>query len=165
QKYWIDERNRNCFILFARDLSICWGENPSYWRWSRSLIIFLVLCSEEQVDVADLVEVCWLDVTGKFDISHLSPHVTYSILFNVKINDTANGFQNNPVNLRLTVPGKTPQEHAKNLMQYPKGQWIEIPVGQLKTSNQESGEMTFSLHEHSGTWKRGLVIKGVVIRP
>ncbi|XP_028062344.1 protein PHLOEM PROTEIN 2-LIKE A1-like isoform X2 [Camellia sinensis] len=33
-KYFVDKKsNKNCFVLFARDLNICWNDNPQYWRW------------------------------------------------------------------------------------------------------------------------------------
>lgn len=34
QKYWVHEKTRcNCFMLFARALSITWSDDPSYWIW------------------------------------------------------------------------------------------------------------------------------------
>lgn len=33
QKYWIDRNMKNCFMLYAKDLSITWGEDGTYWHW------------------------------------------------------------------------------------------------------------------------------------
>lgn len=34
QKYWIDRTNNaNCFMLYAKDLSITWVEDNCYWNW------------------------------------------------------------------------------------------------------------------------------------
>ncbi|XP_020978085.1 protein PHLOEM PROTEIN 2-LIKE A1 [Arachis ipaensis] len=34
KKYWIEEKsNSNCFMLYARALSITWAENQHYWKW------------------------------------------------------------------------------------------------------------------------------------
>jgi len=34
QKYWVHEKTRcNCFMLFARALSITWSDDPRYWIW------------------------------------------------------------------------------------------------------------------------------------
>ncbi|KAL1166929.1 hypothetical protein V6Z11_A06G230200 [Gossypium hirsutum] len=33
KKYWVDKNNKNCFMLFARDLSITWAENDHHWHW------------------------------------------------------------------------------------------------------------------------------------
>ncbi|CAL5334382.1 unnamed protein product [Camellia sinensis] len=30
-KYFVDKKsNKNCFVLFARELNICWNDNPQY---------------------------------------------------------------------------------------------------------------------------------------
>nr|DAD43885.1 TPA_asm: hypothetical protein HUJ06_002115 [Nelumbo nucifera] len=37
KKYWVQKNSgHNCFMLFARDLSITWGENKGYWHWPYS---------------------------------------------------------------------------------------------------------------------------------
>ena len=34
QKYWVEKKcYRNCFMLFAKDLSITWGGDARYWKW------------------------------------------------------------------------------------------------------------------------------------
>lgn len=71
-----------------------------------------------------------------------------------------------PVNLRLTLPDGSKQEHKENLMEKPRGRWIEIPAGEIKSSTEKTGEMEFSLYEYEGgKWKKGLLIKGVKIQP
>ncbi|KAL7089674.1 hypothetical protein ACP275_13G198600 [Erythranthe tilingii] len=161
KKYWVDqESNHNCFILFARDLSITWGEDDRFWHWP-----LLKESSDESLAVAELLDVCWLEVHGKFEIANLSPGATYEISFVVKLKDPAYGWEN-PVNLRLTLPDGSKQEHKENLMEKPRGKWIEITAGELKSSAEKAGEMEFSLYEYEGgKWKKGLLIKGVAIRP
>ncbi|KAH1055037.1 hypothetical protein J1N35_033102 [Gossypium stocksii] len=46
KKYWVDKNNKNCFMLFARDLSIAWAETSRHWHWfyqkeisTRSLLV------------------------------------------------------------------------------------------------------------------------------
>lgn len=34
QKYWVDKNSNNCFMVYARDLSICWVEDLRYWKWT-----------------------------------------------------------------------------------------------------------------------------------
>lgn len=71
-----------------------------------------------------------------------------------------------PVNLRLITPDGTTQQHQENLMPKPRGQWIEIPAGEFRISPEKIEDIQFSLYEYNGgQWKRGLVIKGVAIRP
>ncbi|KAL7264628.1 hypothetical protein ACSBR1_002566 [Camellia fascicularis] len=34
-KYYVDEKtNKNCFMLFARKLDICWSDHSDYWKWT-----------------------------------------------------------------------------------------------------------------------------------
>lgn len=108
---------------------------------------------------------CWLEVHGTFQIEKLSPGFVYEVVFLVMMKDPAYGWEV-PIKLRLTLPDGKSQEHEENLKEKPKGQWVEIPVGELRTSTGNSGDIQFSLYEyHGGLWKRGLLIKGVAIRP
>lgn len=71
-----------------------------------------------------------------------------------------------PVNLRLLFPNGTKQEHKENLIVKPRNQWIEIPVGEFESTPEIAGEMEISMYEYEGgEWKKGLVVKGVIIRP
>ncbi|KAK4440334.1 protein PHLOEM PROTEIN 2-LIKE A1 [Sesamum alatum] len=161
QKYWVEKgSNRNCFILFARDLSITWADDDRFWHWP-----LLKESSDESLAVAELLNVCWLEVHGRFEIANLSPGTMYEIVFVLQLKDTAYGWEV-PVNLRLTLPDGSRQQHRENLMEKPRGQWIEIPVGEFNTSDKKIGEIEISLYEYEGgKWKRGLLIKGVSIRP
>ncbi|KAG8385123.1 hypothetical protein BUALT_Bualt03G0009000 [Buddleja alternifolia] len=161
KKYWVEkESNRNCFILFARDLLITWAEDNRFWHWP-----LLNESSDESLAVAELLNVCWLEVHGRFEIAHLSPGTLYEVVFVVQLKDSAYGWEV-PVNLRLTLPDGSRQEQKQNLMAKPRGQWIEIPAGEFKASTDKAGEMEFSLYEYEGgKWKRGLLIKEVSIRP
>ncbi len=117
------------------------------------------------VDVAELLNVCWLEVHGKFETTKLSPGTLYEVAFEIMLKDPAYGWEV-PVNVRLILPDGNKQEHKENLMKKPRGQWIEIPVGEFVTSQEKTGEIEFSIYEYEGgMWKRGLLIKGVAIRP
>ncbi|KAL3654582.1 hypothetical protein CASFOL_001567 [Castilleja foliolosa] len=161
KKYWVEkESNRNCFFLFARDLSITWAEDNRFWAWPS-----LKESSDESVEIAELVNVCWLELHGKFEISNLSPETTYEVAFILKLKDPAYGWQV-PVNLRLTLPDGTKQERKVNLMEKPRDKWIEVSAGDFKSSSENAGKIEISLFEYEGgKWKKGLLIKGVSIRP
>ncbi|XVF87085.1 hypothetical protein PTKIN_Ptkin18bG0092100 [Pterospermum kingtungense] len=167
KKYWVDKKlNKNCFMLFARDLSITWGEDQRYWRWS-----YQKETSDVSIHVAELLQVCWLEVAGKFDVAKLSPGTLYGVGVMVMLKDEdedeAFGWEV-PVNLRLTLPNGQKIERKETLVTKPRGKWIEIPVGEFKTaatSCQNVGEIEIYIHEYdAGMWKGGLVIKGVSIR-
>ena len=117
------------------------------------------------VDVAELLNVCWLEVHGKLEASMLSPGVLYEFVFVVMLKDPAYGWEV-PVNLRLTLPDGSKQEHKENLMEKPRGRWIEIVIGEFMALQDKPGEIECSLFEYEGgKWKKGLLIKGVAIRP
>uniref|UniRef100_A0A1D1ZCW7 Protein PHLOEM PROTEIN 2-LIKE A1 n=1 Tax=Anthurium amnicola TaxID=1678845 RepID=A0A1D1ZCW7_9ARAE len=161
KKYWIDEKSGcNCFMLFARDLSITWSDDPRYWKWCA-----LQETSDVCVEVAALLRVCWLDIYGRFEISHLTPGITYEVAFVVMMQYTSDGW-NTPVNLRLTDPEGNQQKHLESLIDKPRGEWIELIVGELKATAASAGEIAISLFEHDdGAWKSGLIVKGIFIRP
>ncbi|KAG2688087.1 hypothetical protein I3760_09G077500 [Carya illinoinensis] len=33
EKYWVDKNSKNCFFLYARNLTITWGADKRYWQW------------------------------------------------------------------------------------------------------------------------------------
>ncbi|XP_059625228.1 protein PHLOEM PROTEIN 2-LIKE A1-like [Cornus florida] len=161
KKYWVDEKSKsNCFMLFARNLSINWSDDKRYWHWP-----YLKETNDVFVDIAELLKVCWLEVNGKFETRKLSPGVTYEVIFVIMLKEPAYGWEA-PVNFTLVLPDGNKKEQRQSLKEKPRGQWIEIPVGQFDTSSNKDAEIEFSLYEYqSGKWKRGLVIKGVTIRP
>ncbi|XWS16036.1 hypothetical protein CRYUN_Cryun34aG0051600 [Craigia yunnanensis] len=162
KKYWVDKKlNKNSFMLFARDLSITWAENDRYWHWSYQK----ETTSDVSVDVAELLQVSWLEVCGKFDVAKLSPGTLYGVVVMVMLRDEAFGWEV-PVNFRLTLPNGQKTERTENLMTKPRGKWIEIPMGEFTTSSQNVGELEIYFHEYdAGIWKGGLVVKGVSIQP
>ncbi|XP_059625207.1 protein PHLOEM PROTEIN 2-LIKE A1-like [Cornus florida] len=161
KKYWVEEKsNSNCFMLFARNLSITWSDDKRYWHWP-----YLKETNDVFVDVAELLNVCWLEVHGKFETVKLSPGVGYEVIFVIMLKDPGDGWEV-PVNIRLVLPDGKKQEHKESFKEKARGQWIEIPVGQFEMSPDKVGEIEFSLYEYEGgKWKRGLAIKGVAIRP
>ncbi|CAI0378828.1 unnamed protein product, partial [Linum tenue] len=162
QKYWVDRNsNSNCFTLFARDLLITWADDPRYWHWPS-----ITETRDVTVEAAELLAVCWLEVHGNFDTTKLSPGTLYEVIFVIMLKDSAAGWEV-PVNFRLTLPNRVKQEHKENLMTKPRLQWIEIPVGEFRTSPENiGGNMEISMFEYEGgTWKKGLILKEVTIRP
>ncbi|CAA0264973.1 unnamed protein product [Arabidopsis thaliana] len=151
-------------MIYARDLSIAWSDKDEYWSW---LPLRYDISSEKLVDAAVLEAVCWLDVNGKFDTRELTLETTYEVVYVVKLEDTASGW-NIPVNLKLTLPDgkKRPQERSMCLKEHIGKRWIDISAGEFVTSPDNAGEISFSMYEtKSCCWKRGLFVKCVEIRP
>ncbi|KAK9133952.1 hypothetical protein Scep_013480 [Stephania cephalantha] len=166
KKYWVEKnKGLNCFMLYARNLSITWAEDKRYWNWPYA-VETTSNDDEVMVDVAQLVSVCWLELQGKFNLSNLSPETTYEVVFVVMLKDPAYGWEV-PVNVKLELPSGETQVHKVDLMRKPRADWIEIYVGEFKTCPpNNNGEVHFSMFEfEGGKWKRGLLVKGVIIRP
>ncbi|KMS96714.1 hypothetical protein BVRB_8g200190 [Beta vulgaris subsp. vulgaris] len=160
KKYWVDKKGNNCFMVFANDLKITWAENPTYWYLHTAQT-----SDHGQISVAQLRNVAWLEVHGRFHTKNLSPGVTYQVAFSIMLEYTCYGWEL-PVNFRLTLPNGSKQEHKENFKEKPKGEWLRIPVGEFKASPENVGEIEFSLYEYQGgSWKKGLVIKSAIIEP
>ncbi|XP_066310864.1 protein PHLOEM PROTEIN 2-LIKE A1-like [Miscanthus floridulus] len=103
---------------------------------------------DSEVEAASLQNVCWLEVHGKLELSHLTPGVTYDVVLQVMLTEPAYGWSV-PVNLRLRFPDGTVQERKEKLQERPTKQWLELKAGEVKA--QQGGG--------------GLLIKGVKIVP
>ncbi|CAI9284390.1 unnamed protein product [Lactuca saligna] len=155
-KYWVDKAsNGNCFLVFARDLSIAWQDDNRYWHWTS----IKEASDQEFIDVAELLNVCWLDVAGKFETAKLTPGMKYEVVFMVMLKDPAYGWEV-PINVRLVLPDGSKQEHKENMVEKPRSRWFEIPVGEFTAEAKNGGFIEFSFYEHeAGAWKRGLLVK------
>ncbi|KAL9308213.1 putative phloem protein [Arabidopsis thaliana] len=114
-----------------------------------------------------LLEVCWLCINGKVDTVELTPETKYEVVYVVKLEDTASGWET-PVNLKLTLPNNRarPQERSVSLEEHIGKPWVDIKAGEFMMSAEDTGEVSFSLYEtENGSWKRGLTVKYVEIRP
>ncbi|XP_030517467.2 uncharacterized protein PHLOEM PROTEIN 2-LIKE A4-like [Rhodamnia argentea] len=162
-KFWVDEDlEKNCFLLLAEGLFIAGGDETEHWGWTNEKE--QCFSSEVEIPVAELLDICWLEFSGKFKTIKLSPKTTYEVAFVVKMRDDGSGLHG-PVNLTLTLPDGTTQGRIENMEETPKGEWRDIPVGTFMTTPQNVGEISFSYCQVSGHWKSGLIVKGAVLRP
>ncbi|KAI8016443.1 Protein PHLOEM PROTEIN 2-LIKE A1 [Camellia lanceoleosa] len=164
-KYFVDEKtNKNCFMLFARKLNICWIDHSEYWKWKW----IKEETSGEEIEVAELREVCWLDIRGKFDRTiDLSPGAMYEIVFVVRMIDDDvyyTHISNCTVTLVMILPRSRTQRN-ESLEGKPVEEWFEILVGEFIMSPENVGSVEFSMEEHGTNWKRGLIVKCAIIRP
>ncbi|KAK9920846.1 hypothetical protein M0R45_029387 [Rubus argutus] len=159
-KYWLDKKSNNCFMVYPRDLNITWGEDNRYWQWPS-----LEETSNVFIEAAELLDVCWLNVEGKFDTTKLTPGILYEVVFVVMLKATGYGWEI-PVIVRLTLPDGNKHERKVNFLEKAIGQWIEIPVGEFRVLAGKLGDIEYVMHQsEGGKWKSGLLIKGVTIRP
>ncbi|KAJ4702550.1 Phloem protein 2-like protein [Melia azedarach] len=147
---------KDFIVLYARDMNIAWGDDKRYWNWIKEKDIY----SNGFVDDAELIKVCYLDARKKFDTSILDPGTKYEVAFATMVKDNAEGFDH-PVKLGLVIPNVIEEERKVDFSKLEKNKWLEIPVGQFIAS---TGKMEIYLSETSGHWKKGIIIKGIVIR-
>ncbi|AEE84233.2 lectin-like protein [Arabidopsis thaliana] len=169
QKNLIEEdegkAKKNCFMLYARDLSITWAESQTnkYWSWFSDLD---QTSSDVRTEVAKMERVAWLEVVGKFETEKLTPNSLYEVVFVVKLIDSAKGWDFR-VNFKLVLPTGETKERRENVNLLERNKWVEIPAGEFMISPEHlSGKIEFSMLEvKSDQWKSGLIVKGVAIRP
>ncbi|MEX6631772.1 PP2 domain-containing protein, partial [Providencia rettgeri] len=162
KKYKLDKKtNSNWWWIYPRALSIAWVSDARYWKW----INFTE--AGEKWDVPELIQVSWFDVRVKISSPILSSRVVYVIYFIVKILPGASGWEV-PVTLELKRPNGCKIESKLILNSLKRGEWVEIAAGDLSVDNcscESGGEIEVGLYQHDGRWKKGLIIKGVEIRP
>ncbi|XP_010941633.1 protein PHLOEM PROTEIN 2-LIKE A9 [Elaeis guineensis] len=135
-------------------LDIIWGKDNRYWRVTQ--------------DEAELLQVCWLEVTGSYPFNRLTKGATYKVTFNVKTKPDAFGWSDSPVYLMVKVDGKYTWKKA-DLSQLKNNMETNIPAGTTLTftvpaNAKDQDNLTFGLYEiWRGRWKGGLVIKHVTI--
>lgn len=114
--------------------------------------------------MAELMYICWLEISGSIWTVKLSPGTLYEIVFVVMIKG---GSSISDCSLQL---GIIPQHsksitHDVSLTEKASDQWIEIQAGEFLMSPQMVGHMNFYLKETNPIWKDGLLVKSAVIRP
>ncbi|XP_074302754.1 putative disease resistance protein At1g59780 [Silene latifolia] len=178
QKYWIKKHDgsyKNCFMVYATDLTTrwysnghrydyscrkaaaCYGDRP--WIWSDEIESYsggtLIKVAKLAPDL-DIVE-----LIGTFNYDSLSPEVTYEVVYEIMLGQPETGYEM-LTESRLTLPdGSIKSRGGEQLNDKPLHEWIPIVVAEFETSLHNSGHLEFSLTCE----RRGLIVKGVIIRP
>ncbi|KAM0878886.1 hypothetical protein ACQ4PT_034592 [Festuca glaucescens] len=78
---WLDrDTGAKCYMLSARELSIVWGDTPQYWSW-------IPLADSRFSEGAQLLHVCWFDISGKIPCKMLSQDTIYAAYIVFKVNE------------------------------------------------------------------------------
>ncbi|XP_039062246.1 putative F-box protein PP2-B12 [Hibiscus syriacus] len=159
---------KRCYRLGARALTIIWGDSPDKWTWTS-------LPESRFLEVAELVQVWWIDVTGKIETRILSPNTNYAVYLVFKLRyQHILGFRRRPVGLNVSVDGVTLREERRVSL-YPGDEsrhvrdredgWMEAEMGEFWNECGGDGIVEFSLKQiDTGYPKRGLIIEGIEIR-
>lgn len=137
------------------------------------------MCSEE---VAELVNVCWLDIRGVIDTSRLARKTSYSAYLVFRLADNHCQLEKATASVRFlkekpegtdeegyTVFISKAKEHEgeRGKFAYPRSDaWLEIKLGEFFNNFGEDGEVEMRLMENKNpNWKSGIIVKGIDIRP
>ncbi|CAN6545806.1 unnamed protein product [Malus baccata var. baccata] len=90
----------------------------------------------DPIDVAELLDVCRLEVYGKLDTAYLSPGTLYEVVLVVKLNAKEYGWEE-PVEFTLETPAGDKNTRNVDLMQKQRGKWVEIPAGEFRASPEQ----------------------------
>ncbi|XP_062084252.1 putative F-box protein PP2-B12 [Humulus lupulus] len=169
------ETGKKCFMISARELCIIWGDTPQYWKWISSP-------DARFEEVALLLQVCWLEISGKIEVSMLSPLTLYTAYlvfkvrhedfygFKTQVGNTTIGFVGSGEIVRGTaaVDGDYYEREEGDGHNYPKERrdgWMEIELGEFFYDGRQEGELEMKFQDLSSHWKDGLIVLGIEIRP
>ncbi|KAJ8566057.1 hypothetical protein K7X08_030534 [Anisodus acutangulus] len=159
--------------LGARELSIEWADNPEHWTWN--------YIYNSGTEVAELRNVCWLDIRGKIDTRRLTQKTSYSAYLVFKLTDNHRELEKAIASVRFvkekaegtdeegyTVFLSKAREEGEN-GRFPhlrSDGWMEIKLGEFFNNFGEDGEVEMRLMETKNpNWKCGIIVKGIDIRP
>lgn len=129
--------------------------------------------------MAELLDVCWLEVNGEIDTSLLSTDTWYATYLVYKLTPDTYGFEYDhaKVSMRLHENQTVSQpkrvllsaSQRQTLPDVPKHRqdgWLEIELGDFYNKEGQEGNLGMKVMGENGTsWKSGLIIQGIEIRP
>lgn len=89
---------KKCYMLAARSLQIVWVDTPRHWRW-------ISLPESRFSEVAELLDVCWFDISGKINTNMLSPDTRYGAYLVFTTKSRTYGFENQPAESSVGISG------------------------------------------------------------
>lgn len=117
--------------------------------------------------VAELIQVCWLEVTGSVQLKAEQSKKRYEVGFEVSLTPDAFGWSNSPVYI-MGKRGKKPiwtkmnLANNKGIFRIPENPLIVEPP---KEGGSDDDKVYFGLYEvWSGRWKGGLKIHKAFVR-
>ncbi|KAF9610832.1 hypothetical protein IFM89_025198 [Coptis chinensis] len=138
-----------------RGLDIIWGNDKRYWR----------IPTKNDNGSAELIQVCWLEVTALLPLSRLQVGKKYNVRFDVSLKADAFGWnKQTPLYLAAKIGKKGKYKlKSSSIASSPEAETINISLGEPLEINEDEknsgGMLYFGLYELGGRWKGGLLIK------
>ncbi|PKA56060.1 Phloem protein 2-like A9 [Apostasia shenzhenica] len=157
------DKHEDKWTIKPRALNIVWGKDPRYWRLS------------EEEGPAHLLQVSWLEVTGKLSLDRLKKNREYTVKFKVELSPDHFGWEESPVYFMVRVGGEDRVWRKAYIGAHARsrpGEEFEVPATDRPLKFEVpamlgTGEkLEFGMYEiWRGRWKGGLVIREVIIQP
>ncbi|XP_031403072.1 protein PHLOEM PROTEIN 2-LIKE A1-like isoform X2 [Punica granatum] len=161
---------KNYFMVLQEGLTIAWIEDPLYWH--RTTVSDLSRDLSVEVQVAELRNIRWLDISGKLRWETLSRNTKYEIQLHAKLLKDNTGCNDLKFEVALPVPDAKVKlipldgKVQFNTDEEKEGKWQDISLCEFERKDDtEEGEVKFCVHNHSDIWKRGLVVGGFSFKP
>ncbi|XP_004302126.1 PREDICTED: putative F-box protein PP2-B12 [Fragaria vesca subsp. vesca] len=155
---------KKCYMISARELGIAWGNTPMYWRWISDP-------ESRFAEVAELLDVCWLEIHGKLETRLLSPSTMYKGYLVFKFTAQPSGFVDLEAEVTMGLDSLEGGEIINRTEFLHSGVrsdgWLEIEMGEFYcVGGSEDGMLKMRcLANGAGHWKRGLIVQGIEVRP
>ncbi|XP_058744341.1 putative F-box protein PP2-B12 [Vicia villosa] len=169
------QSGKKIYMLSARDLSIAWGDTPTYWDW-------ITLPESRFKEVARLRYVWWFEIYGKISTRVLSSNTRYAAVLVFKLMDpddfdvipvelTIDKFEDRISTKQVWLDPNFDKERDKELLglESPKLRsdgWLEIEIGEFFSSGIQDEVIQMGVVEiKADRTKGGFILEGIEIRP
>ncbi|XAR48856.1 hypothetical protein NMG60_11031821 [Bertholletia excelsa] len=166
---------KRCYMLGARELCIIWGDATQYWTW-------ISLSESRFPEVANLIEVWWLEIKGRINRQLLSRKTSYVAYLVFKIAESNGGLESAcrtsvrflgeggdgiedeaSINTTVYLKPSLNEQHGRVPRRRNDG-WMEVELGEFFNDEGDDGEVEMRLLEPT-SHKYGLVVEGIEFRP
>ncbi|XP_010441792.1 PREDICTED: protein PHLOEM PROTEIN 2-LIKE A6 [Camelina sativa] len=150
----------------ARELEITHYDKPQRWTWNT----ITEGPDSAEIEIATSNKVYWLKIVGTLSTENLTPGTEYEAVFVVKLENDASGWEL-PVTLKLKVVQHDGDDdrvdRTENLKDYIGCDWVDILAGVFVVPPKATpATIIFTMYQYADDYKKkGLVVKGVTIRP
>jgi hypothetical protein len=176
QGFWLDrETGGVCLSIAARGITIIWSSTFQYWVWLHNPHSLFP-------EVARLKNVCWFEAKGEVEWS--LPLGTYTFSWRLFLGNLS-GWRDAPATFKFlkndveSTPRKCYIDHSPEISMTQIGDfslptfrdvengWREYDVAEFKVEEgEETCFLKFAMTAYEvGSWKSGLCMDGVVVRP
>ncbi|CAD5166519.1 unnamed protein product [Musa acuminata subsp. malaccensis] len=168
---------RKCYMVSSSIMYMAWRHVWRHWRW--------ISHSDSRFgEVAELVSVCWLEITGSINSGLLSKKTLYTAYMVFKLASGAYGLNSPPQKVSVSLgtyssdsfitlqqdddddDDDQEEEDEKGKRKLRDDGWMEIELGDFYNDEGDKGEVRIHLSQCEALhFKHGLLIEGLEFRP